>query len=218
MMLGKLLKKELRLCLHPTSFFLPLLVALILVPNYPYTVSFFYLTLAIFFICLSGRENHDIPFSLCLPVAKKDLVSARFLLVLLLEAGELLLALLFVWLHNRLSPQPNAAGMDANLALLGEGMVCFGLFHLVFFPRYYRDVNKVGLSFALAAAAIFALILAEIVLCYALPLYRDVLDTPDPEHLGEKLVFCALCLCFDLAATALSWKVSQKRFVRQDLK
>lgn len=217
-MIGKLLQKELKLCLHPTSFLLPLLVALILTPNYPYPVSYFYLCLAVFFICLTGRENHDITYSLTLPVAKADLVTARFLLVMLIEWAQLALAGLFIWLHGILLPQPNAAGMDANLALIGEGFFCFGLFHLVFFPSYYKNVDKVGISFLKGAAALFVLILVEIVLCYALPLYRNTLDTPDPMNLGAKLLFCAVGLLFYLSSTWVAWRLSQKRFQQLDIR
>ena len=43
----KLLKKEFRLCLHPTGLIMPMLGSMVLIPNYPYAVSFFYMTLAI---------------------------------------------------------------------------------------------------------------------------------------------------------------------------
>ena len=67
-----LLKKELRLCLHPTAPLFLLLCAMILIPNYPYTVSFFYMTLGVFFICLTGRETHDAAFTAALPVSRAD--------------------------------------------------------------------------------------------------------------------------------------------------
>ena len=40
-MLGKLLKKEWALCMHPAAWIMLGLTALILIPNYPYAVSFF---------------------------------------------------------------------------------------------------------------------------------------------------------------------------------
>lgn len=53
----ELLKKEISLVLHPTNWLFLALSALVLVPNYPYYVTFFYTGLGIFFLCLSGREN-----------------------------------------------------------------------------------------------------------------------------------------------------------------
>lgn len=81
----KLFQKELRLCLHPTAPMGLLLSAMVLIPNYPYLVSFFYTTLAVFFICLQGRENNDVLFTMTLPVSRRQLVRARITLAVALE-------------------------------------------------------------------------------------------------------------------------------------
>lgn len=216
--MSKLLKKELSLCLHPAAVVMLSLSALVLTPNYPYAVSFFYLTLGLFFICLDGRENHDVIYTLTLPVAKRDAVTARMSLAVLLELVLLALVFGFIQLHRRILPDPNAAGMDANLALLGEGFLFFGLYHLVFFPSYYRDVNKVGLSFVKGCVFSAVFVAADIVLCYTLPLMRDVLDTPDPQHLSAKLVFLAISIAVYAAGTVLALRVSQRRFEAQDIR
>ena len=214
----KLLKKELRLCLHPTAPLMILLSSLTLVPNYPYPVSFFYLTLGVFFICLTGRENHDVVFTLALPVGRRDLVKGRFSLVILLELCQLVCMACFILLRQKLSPLPNAAGMDANLALLGEGFLFFGVYHLVFFPAYYRDVSRVGAAFVKSSAVIFFMVLAEIVGTYALPFARDVLDTADPAHLAAKVIFLAVCVCLYLLFTALALRLSVRRFEALDVR
>ena len=51
----QLLQKELALTLHPTSVLFLALSALLLVPGYPYYITFFYTGLGIFFTCLNGR-------------------------------------------------------------------------------------------------------------------------------------------------------------------
>ncbi len=214
----KLLKKELSLCLHPAAVVMLSLAALVLVPNYPYAVTFFYMTLGLFFICLEGRENHDVIYTLTLPVAKRDAATARFALTVLLELILLALVFGFIQLHRRILPDPNAAGMDANLALLGEGFLFFGLYHLVFFPSYYRDVNKVGLSFVKGCVFSAVFVIADIVLCYTLPLMRDLLDTPDPQHMGAKLVFLLASVAVYAAGTWLALRVSQRRLEAQDIR
>ena len=80
-----MLNKELRLALHPTVPLFWLLGAMLLIPNYPYYVIFFYTLLGIFFVCLSGRENNDIAYTLTLPVRKRDVVAARMGLAVLIE-------------------------------------------------------------------------------------------------------------------------------------
>ena len=217
-MIGKLLKKELSLCLHPAAVLMVFLGALVLAPNYPYAVTFFYMTLGVFFICLEGRENHDVTFTMTLPVAKGDVVTARFLFVVLLELLQLLVVAAFLVLRARILPVPNAAGMDANLTLLGEGFLFFGLYHLVYFPSYYRDVSKVGSSFVKACIFSFLFVAVDIVLCYTLPLFRDVLDTPDPQHMGEKLAFFFAGLVCWLLFTLLALRISRRRFERLDIR
>ena len=56
-MAAKLLKKELKLCLHPAAVIMLGLTLLILIPGYPYTVSFFYVMLGLFFIAQGARET-----------------------------------------------------------------------------------------------------------------------------------------------------------------
>ena len=53
----KMLMKEWKLCMHPTGYIMLLCAALVMVPGYPYGVTCFYMGLAIFFICLTAREN-----------------------------------------------------------------------------------------------------------------------------------------------------------------
>ena len=60
-----LLRKELRLAVHPTSWIFLGLSLMLLIPSYPYYVAFFYTGLGIFFTCLSARENQDISICSC---------------------------------------------------------------------------------------------------------------------------------------------------------
>ena len=66
------------------------LAALLLVPSYPYYVSFFYLTLGIFLTFKTNRAENDIFYSALLPVRKGDVVRARVLTVALLELANIL--------------------------------------------------------------------------------------------------------------------------------
>ena len=93
--MGNLLYKELRLSLHPTSYIFLALSLLMLVPNYPYYVTFFYMTLAVFFTCLSGRENQDLLYMALLPVRKRDIVSARMVSSCMLELALMVLCVPF---------------------------------------------------------------------------------------------------------------------------
>ena len=213
----KMLMKEWKLCMHPMGYIMLLCSALILVPGYPYGVSCFYMGLAIFFICLTARENHDAGFTLTLPVSRGDAVKARILFCAVLEALDVLLIGLFTLLKGAIGNLPNPAGMDAGLALIGECLIIFAIFNMIFFPIYYRDINKPGKAFAFAAVAVFAWIILEVISTYTVPFFRDVLDQPDPRYMGDKALFTLGGLALFLGGTALSAIRSIKRFEEVDL-
>ena len=213
----KLLMKEWKLCMHPMGYIMLLCAALILVPGYPYGVSCFYMGLAIFFICLTARENHDASFTLTLPVSRRDAVKARILFCTVLEVLDLLLMGVFILVKYAIGFTHNPAGLDAGLALIGDGMIIFAIFNMVFFPIYYKDINKPGKAFVIAAAAVFAWIIFEIVATYTIPFFQYVLDTEDPQNMSEKSLFTLAGLGLFLAGTARSIQISAKRFEKLDL-
>ena len=213
----KMLMKEWKLCMHPTGYIMLLCAALILVPGYPYGVSCFYMGLAIYFICLTARENHDASYTLTLPVSRRDAVRARILFCSVLEVIDLLLMALFILIKQLIGNVPNPAGLDAGMALIGEGMILFAIFNMIFFPVYYRDINKPGKAFLPAAAAMFLWIILEVVGTYAVPFLRDVLDQPDPRYMSDKLLFTLGGLALFLGGTALSIQRSVKKFEELDL-
>ena len=213
----KMLMKEWKLCMHLTGYIMLLCAALILEPGYPYGVSCFYMGLAIYFICLTARENRDAAYTLILPVSRRDAVRARILFCTVLEAADLLLMIVFILVKNAIGYTPNPAGLDANAALVGEGMIIFAIFNMVFFPNYYRDISKPGKAFVFAAAAVFLWIILEVVGTYTLPFVRDVLDQPDPRHMSDKLLFTLGGLALFIAGTAWSVQSSAKKFEALDL-
>ena len=213
----KLLKKEFTLCMHPTGYIMLLGALLVLIPGYPYTVSCFYMGLAIYFICLTARENHDAAYTLTLPVSREDAVRARIWLSCCLEIAQLMLIGLVILLKNLIGNMANPAGLDAGVALIGDGLITFALFNMIFFPRYYRDINKPGAAFLLASVAVFLWIALVIVATYTVPFFRDVLDRPDPEYMSDKLLFVLGGLALYLAGTALAIKNSARKFAAVDL-
>ena len=149
--MSKLLKKEFLLSMHPITPLMLALSAMVMIPNYPYAVMFFYMTLAVFFTCMIGRENHDVIYTMTLPVAKSDIVKARIFFVVILELLQMLLLVPFSLLRQSVNSMGNEAGMDANIVLFAEGFLLFGIFNLLFFYSYYKNVDKVGISFVKAS-------------------------------------------------------------------
>lgn len=215
--MGNLLRKEFRLAMHPTVPMMLFLAAMVFIPNYPYSVLFFYVTLSLFFTCLQGREMGDVVYSLTLPVTVRQIVCARVLFAVLTECAAVLLTGICVLVREACLPGANQAGMDANLALLGEGLLMFGVFNRVFFGRYYRDVSRVGAPFLLSSLLLFLLVAAEVTATYAVPFVRDVLDTPDPAHLPEKAAFCAVCLALFIGLSIRTVACGTRRLAQQDI-
>ena len=213
----KLLKKEFILCMHPMGYIMLLMSAFVLIPGYPYTVSCFYMGLAIYFICLTARENHDASWTLTLPVSREDAVLARILLCTCLEAVQLILMGLMILVKYAIGTMPNPAGLDAGAALIGDGLITYAIFNMIFFPVYYRDINKPGKAFLFASAAVFAWIAAVTVFTYTVPFFRDVLDQPDPANMSDKLLFVLGGLALWAAGTAISARRSAKKFAVVDL-
>lgn len=213
----KLLRKEFALCMHPTGYIMLAGAAFVLIPGYPYTVSCFYMGLAIYFICLTARENHDASYTLTLPVSRREAVLARVLMCCCMEAAQLVLLGLMILVKNAIGPMQNPAGLDAGAALIGDGLITYAIFNLVFFPLYYRDINKPGKAFLFASLAVFAWIALGVVGSYVIPFFRDVLDRPDPACMSDKLLFDLGALALFVSGTALAVKNSVKKFEETDL-
>ena len=213
----KLIKKEFGLAMHPIVPMMLLLSAMVLIPNYPYIVIFFYVSMAIFFTCLSGRENNDVVYSLNLPIAKKNIVKARFAFAVILEIVQLIIMIPFSFLNQKINPTGNQAGMDANISLFAIAFIVYGLFNLIFFGSYYKNVSKVGIAFVKSSILLFILAGGDVVSSYAIPFVRDVLDTPDPKNLPQKVVFLLVGFLLYLSLTALIYKMSVVNFEKQDL-
>lgn len=217
-MMNKLLIKEWRLALHPANLAFFALSAMLLIPNYPYYVTFFYTSLGIFFVCLTARENHDMEYSMLLPIRKRDLVKSRIAFCVTLEAIQLLLAVPFAFLRQSILSAGNMVGMDANIAFFGFSLLLLGLFNLVFFSLYYQNPDKVGKAFVWASAAEFSYMLIAEVLVHLVPLFRDQLDTPDPQFLVPKLLTLLIGFAGFALMTLTTYLHCANRFEGLDLR
>lgn len=212
-----LLIKEFRLALHPTAPLFLALSTMLLIPNYPYYVIFFYTGLAIFFTCLTGRENHDVFYTLSLPLRKRQIVLARFWLTVIVQLLQMALAIPFAIVRQSFRMPGNAVGMDANIAFFGLSFVMLGLFNIVFFPVYYRNTDKVGKAFILSSVAVtIYMILAE-ALAHIVPFMRDRLDTPDPQFLNWKLAILFVGAAIYALATFAAYRMAASSFEKLDL-
>ena len=215
-----LIRKELALCMHPTAFIFLFFVVLVFVPNYPYEVIFFFSCLSVFFCCMMARENGDIAFSCALPVKKEHIPLAKILVTIGLQGIVLLLVGIIGTVKGAVLPAEqyvNQAGISANIVLVGNGAILLGIFNLIFFPRYFKQPDKIGVPFVIGAIVVFLMIGVFIVLRWATPLYSITLNGLNTVNTGAKAVALITCLVVYIILSAISCKLSMKYFQRVDL-
>ncbi len=215
-----LIKKEIALCLHPTAFIFLSFAALVFVPNYPYEVIFFFSCLSVFFCCMMTRENGDIAFSCALPVKKEHIPLAKILVTIGLQCIILLLVGIIGAVKGAVLPAEqyvNQAGISANLALVGNGAILLGVFNLIFFPRYFKSPDKIGVPFVIGAIVVFLLIGVFIVLRWVTPLYSTTLNGLNSENTGAKLVALVIGIAVYAILSTVSCNLSMENFQRIDV-
>ncbi len=215
-----LIRKELALCMHPTAFLFLFFAVLVFIPYYPYEVVFFFSCLSLFFCCMKARENGDIAFSCALPVKKEHIPLAKMLVVFGLQAVILLLVGSIGAVKGVVLPAEqyiNQAGISANLVLVGNGAVLLGVFNLIFFPRYFKAPDKIGVPFVVGAIVVFLLISIFIVLRWVTPLYSITLNGLNSVNTGAKVLACLIGLLAYILLTMASCRISMRNFAKVDM-
>ena len=211
-----LLYKQLRLACHPMTPVFCLSGIMLLIPNYPYSVAFFYVTLGLFFTFLNMREQKDIYYSALLPLRKRDTVRAAVAFTVLVELLSVVITALFCLLSAKLQPgKDNAVGMDANLMLLGAGFVLYGVFNLVFFVCLYRSGYKVGAAYLKANLALWPMML----LAEALPHFPSLmwLNRVDVRANLRQIPILLFGIAVFAVLTILAYRRAAQLYERVDL-
>ena len=211
-----LLYKQLRLVCHPMTPVFCLFGAMLLIPNYPYSVTFFYVTLGLFFTFLNMRAQKDIYYSALLPVPKRDTVKAGCLFTVLIEMLSLVLLVPFSVLAVQLQPgKDNLVGLDPNLALLAAGFLLYAVFNGVFLPSFYANGYKVGIAFIKAVIpTTLAMGALEALPHFPALTWLDDLDAATQVRLLPVLIGSVLIYA---GGMALTFRASARRYEKVDL-
>ena len=211
-----LLYKEFRLVCHPMTLIFCLFGIMVLIPNYPYTVIFFYVMLGLFFTFLNIREQKDIYYSALLPVPKRDTVKAGCAFVVIIQVLSLVVLIPCSLLAAHLQPgKDNLVGLDPNAALLTAGFLLYAVFNAVFLPSFYANGYKVGVAFL---KAVIPTTLAMMVL-EALPHFPALtwLDDMDAATQVRLLpYFVAAALLYGIG-TVLTFRRAAAQYEKVDL-
>ncbi|NLU24230.1 MAG: ABC-2 transporter permease [Clostridiales bacterium] len=212
-MMTKLLYKQIRLVSHPMTFVFTIFGVMLLIPNYPYTVSFFYVMLGLFFTFLNMREQKDIYYSALLPIRKRDTVKASCLFVVLIELLSVVIAVPFTIISPRMNPfGGNQVGVDANMTLLGFALLLYALFNIIFLPAFYQSAYKVGMAFLKAVIPVSLLMIAMEV-----SVHIPVLSWLDGYDTVRQLPVLIAGMVVYLGGTLLSFRLAAARYEKVDL-
>ena len=110
-----LIYKEYKLGWHPAMFLFLLFGTFLLFPDWPFFIAFGYLFIAFNSKFLVDRANHDVLFAASLPVRKKDIVLAKVCFMAFIELLQVIAAIPFAILHNRIYLESNMAGDERQL-------------------------------------------------------------------------------------------------------
>ena len=189
---------------------------LVLIPNYPYEVLFFFASMFAFFICLKARESGDLEYTLTLPVKRSMVPIARILFCVILQCIFVFIAAVCVALKQTFVSSENLvnqAGNSANIALIGFGFIILGIYNIVFFPLYYRKTDKVGVPYLIGAVAVVVAMGLLMTFRFVVPVFT-ALSAPDPEYIGMKLGVLFGGMAFYIGSTALAAWLSSRIFCK----
>lgn len=213
----ELINKELKLSLHPVPIIFLTLSAMVCIPNYPYYITFFYTGLGIFFLFQANRENRDIQYMMALPIRKRDMVKARFLLVVGLELLQAVCCIPFIVISAIFIPTNNEVGIEGNASFIGLALVMMSLFNLIFLTGYYKNGYNIGKPFLMATSVVFLYMILMEVLLRIVPYMREVCDSKAFEDQLRQLPLLGVCLVIYLLITLLAYHRSAKSFEKIDL-
>ena len=215
----KLLHKEMKLAASPLTYWFILSSFLTLVPGYPILVGTFFLTLGIFYSFQTARESSDTLYSALLPIAKADVVKAKYLFVMVIEGAgfalDAILTLLRMTVFRNASAYTGNALMNANPLFLGFALVILGLFNLVFVRGYYKTAYKFTKPFiGYIIASFIAITIAESLHFFP---GMEAVNAFGFDHPEVQLPALAAGAVLYAATTYLGVKASTESFEKIDL-
>lgn len=218
-----LLYKEIKLCIPHQVWIFVFLTCLIAIPTWPSLVAFIYPMSGFLSVFPIALANRDLLYTGTLPIDKSKVVLGKVLLLCFLELLCLLVSIPFGLVRNLvLAPMVPAessyAELGVNMAMYGIVLIGFGIFNLIYFPRYYKSPDTKNVLASLLAyfcALSFYGVCSGVFM--GVPGAATFINSYSGPGLWTQLGVLALgiiCFClFNLCAL----KTSKKRFEKIDL-
>ena len=209
-----LLFKERRLASSPLSWIFVAFSAMTLLPGYPILTGALFVCLGMFYSVHGARESNDIPYSLLLPVEKRDIVRVKFIYCRRIEAAAFCLmaaltALRLTLLRN-FPPYLTNVLMPANPVYLAFVLLIFAAFHMFFLAGFFKTCKAVGRPFLRFLIASVLLIAAGETL-HHLPGLQILSDTGLRPLLVQSAVLAVAMVVYALVSL-LAQRSSIRRF------
>lgn len=215
------LYKEFKLCMGPVNWLFLVFPVMLLIPNYPAYVPYFYICLSVFFIFNNAELSKDLQYSMVLPIKKSDIVKSRCLLIAAYEVLTLVVGIPFTFISIKLIGAGNAAGIDPNVAFFGLVLIPLTCFNYVLLTKFYKKAEKPGLPFLFGSIAFFV-----VYALLELPVWTknitnieffQFLDKTDAASQIKQIPVLLCGIVIFVCGWILTCKVSSKRFEKVDL-
>lgn len=155
----KLLKKEMKLSASPLSYIFIVFGLMAFLPGYPILVGSFFVCLGMFQSFQYMREANDITYTALLPVAKGDIVRAKYMFCIMIEFCYFILTsvpvLVRMTVLSEAAVYRHNVLMNANLVYLGFVLLILGLFNLIFLGGFFKTAYKFAKPFVTFIVAAF---------------------------------------------------------------
>lgn len=215
------LKKEFKLCLAPVNFVYLVFVLMLMIPNYPRYVPFYFFGVSMLYIFNNALLNKDIEYSMILPIRKKDIVKSRCILIAVYEIIFILLSVPFAILYQKAGLPENDAGIEGNVAYYGIMLILETLFTFTFITSYYKKAFKPGRAFLKATIVFWVLFfILETPFWIKKVINNPIinfLDSTDKASQIKQLPILGAGIVVFVIGWILTYIISAKRFEKVDL-
>ena len=224
-----LLYKEFKLAMHPICYvFIFAFPLMILIPSYPIAIGFIYILSCypvLFLGANKGQQSNDLLYSTLLPVRKKDIVLARIITVIIMQATFMLLTSALVPLAYYIQNNIQASGETVENAGLGLNgfvstlaivVVGYALADLIFFPIYYKNGKSIVMS---TLFTIFGFVVYISILTIAFPYipgFEGYVNALANVNIGIQFIYLAGAIVISFLLHLLVYKISSKRLEQVD--
>ncbi|MCE4051429.1 MULTISPECIES: ABC-2 transporter permease [Bacillaceae] len=214
-----LVMKDVRLAVPPFFFLFPFLFgALMLIPGWIYFIVLLYFCwITIPNVFNQFKAQNDLMFTSVLPVAKKDMVKARIIVIVGLELLHIVTAAIFGSVSLILYPNVTYYFFPPNMGFWGLNLIMLAIFNIIFIPMFYKTAYRFG--FALCAAVTAAMLFAGISQWLGIqnPILNGIFYGTDAQEMTlQTFILIAGILVFALLSF-IAYRLAVKRFLRVEI-